>query len=160
MAVYKLNVNQAMEVVDCGECGTAFGTTEAFMDRRREDGKTFYCPNGHQRVFRETEVQRLKKELDKEKMKVATAEQEAQYEKTRRESAERDMERAQRKTAAKKGQLTRLQNRIAKGYCPCCKKNFPELYNHLVAEHPEYVEEHPSVMKGIKGLLPANGAER
>jgi uncharacterized C2H2 Zn-finger protein len=36
----------------CAECGVLYGVTEQFDERRREDGETFYCPNGHEQVYK------------------------------------------------------------------------------------------------------------
>lgn len=48
----------------CGRCGIAFGMPKGYLAARRRDGQTFYCPNGHGRAFRETEVQRLRRRLE------------------------------------------------------------------------------------------------
>ena len=36
----------SFESITCGSCGVAFAMTSAFIEARREDHKTFYCPNG------------------------------------------------------------------------------------------------------------------
>lgn len=41
-------------------CGVSFWVSEAFGGRRRDDHKTFYCPNGHTLVYKgETDSQKL-----------------------------------------------------------------------------------------------------
>lgn len=52
------NIGVSMYVTACSSCGVTFGITEAFEARKRADGSTFYCPNGHGQVFRKTDAQR------------------------------------------------------------------------------------------------------
>jgi hypothetical protein len=51
--------------VDCAECAVEFCLTPSLYQRRRDDGKGFYCPNGHSNVFRPTPDQERIKELEK-----------------------------------------------------------------------------------------------
>lgn len=111
------------EALECGECGTHFAMTEAMYRKRKEDGKEFYCPLGHPRVFRETEVMKLRRQL---------------------EAKEKDLEwvRAQRdrsdKTAiALRGQVTKIKNRVGNGICPCCNRIFTNLGRHMKCKHPD-----------------------
>lgn len=41
------------DFVDCANCGTHFGLQKSLNARRTQDGKIFYCPNGHQNVYRQ-----------------------------------------------------------------------------------------------------------
>lgn len=50
--------------IACGECGVDFCLPAPLYDALRENGKTFYCPNGHPRVFREGPKDRRIKELE------------------------------------------------------------------------------------------------
>jgi hypothetical protein len=50
----------------CGECGVTYSMPTVLYDARRQDGQTFYCPNGHGRVFRETADQATIKGLRRE----------------------------------------------------------------------------------------------
>ncbi len=34
-------------VIECSSCGVSFGMTEDFIQARRDDHRTWYCPNGH-----------------------------------------------------------------------------------------------------------------
>lgn len=38
-------------MLDCGECGAPICLSPNLERQRRDDGGTFYCPNGHARVF-------------------------------------------------------------------------------------------------------------
>jgi hypothetical protein len=50
----------------CGECGVEFCMPEVLLRARKRDGETFYCPNGHPRVFRPTADQERIAELEKQ----------------------------------------------------------------------------------------------
>lgn len=39
------------ELHTCGHCGIQFAVPERWLDDRRSKHDTFYCPNGHPRVF-------------------------------------------------------------------------------------------------------------
>lgn len=111
----------------CGECGVWFGLTEFMLDKRRKDGKSFYCPNGHSRAFRETEAMRLQRQLDDERQ--------------RRRAAQDLLHAEERSHTATRGHLTRQKKRAANGVCPCCNRTFKQLAAHMKNKHPEYVKE-------------------
>lgn len=116
----------------CGQCGIHFAVPETFDNARQRDGKTFYCPNGHLRVYRETESDRLKKELA---FKQSQLERErATVQRLSDESAT-----AERRLSAAKGQITKIKNRVSKGVCPCCNRQFADLHRHMTTQHPNYV---------------------
>lgn len=121
-------------VISCGECGTTFGVTEAFYKDRRQNATTFYCPNGHPRVYRETEEQRLRQQLANERANRELYEKSAQEQRELKEKAER-------RASAQKGVVTRLKNRTARGLCPICDQHFPSLKAHMHHEHPEFEQE-------------------
>ena len=56
---------------DCCVCGVIFGMPKQFYEQRRRSGNEFYCPNGHRLVYTETEVDKLKKELERTKEKLS-----------------------------------------------------------------------------------------
>lgn len=123
-----------LEVHTCGECGIHFGMPERFVKERREDGKTFHCPNGHPRVFREPEIERLKKE-------VAAAERKANQYQGWYKAEQSDHEHTRHRLSATKGVVTKTKKRIADGICPCCNKSFKVLAKHMAEKHPEYQHE-------------------
>lgn len=123
-----------LEVTDCCNCGTYFAAPRRLLDARRQDGRTFYCPNGHPMVFSVTEVDRLKGELAKAAHKLETAESIAAQERRNREYAERSR-------SALKGQVTKIKNRIAKGVCPCCNRTFVDLGRHMMTQHPDFEKD-------------------
>lgn len=48
----------------CGRCGIVFGVPDYFAKEIRESKVTFYCPNGHPRVYTESVTEKLRQELD------------------------------------------------------------------------------------------------
>lgn len=114
------------ESCECYSCGVLFASN--ILPRRREDGGTFYCPNGHGQSYTESEADKLRKQLTDEKLK--------------REQAERDMEWArvaERKADAARAKVEkklRLQTRrIEAGVCPHCQRTFKQLAAHMKCKH-------------------------
>lgn len=118
----------------CGECGIVFGLEKRYFTKLKESGEGFYCPNGHCRCFRESETDRLKKELAQE---AKTRE----WLETSLRTALEDRDRNERQRAAAQGQLTKTKNRIANGICPICNRQFSVLHKHMTTQHPEYTKE-------------------
>lgn len=120
---------ETLVVVRCGhpECDLTFGMPRAFYDARREDHRTWWCPNGHPRAYLgQSEEDRLRSRL-------RVAEQsEAFY---RQQAAT-----ARRSAAAQKGQRTRVLNLIARGVCPVagCRRNFTNVREHMATKHPDF----------------------
>lgn len=117
-------VTDELILLHCAECGISFGITRDYYDRRRADGQGFLCPAGHSNVYRETEVQRLRRELEDEK-----AAKERAY--------QREKEALQRLSAAR-GQITKITKRIGCGVCPCCNRSFQNLRRHMDNKHPNF----------------------
>lgn len=115
-------------VLICPECGTRFGMSQAFFDARKEDKKTWYCPNGHARVFvgesRDDKIQRLTGALDRERTKV--------------EAYRKDLDYAKRATKAQGTRLRKLKERVKHGVCPCCQRTFQNLARHMNRQHPGF----------------------
>lgn len=106
-------------VSDC-TCGVIFAMPRDLEKRRRADGKPFWCPNGHELVFTETDRDRL------EKAKV-------------RETALRDQLDASIREAEQVRQaLLRDRQRFANGVCPCCNRSFENVRRHMASQHPDY----------------------
>lgn len=87
-------------------------------------GGSFYCPNGHAQHYTKTEVQRLKEQLEEVKRRAEWNQAEAAT--------------LKRSLTAKKGQITKMKNRISKGVCPCCNRTFENLARHMNTQHPDY----------------------
>ena len=115
--------------MDCYSCGITFAVPETWNNKRLEDGKSFWCPNGHQQHYTKTEVQILRERLEMERKN-------AEFWRQQKAAIERS-------ASALRGQATKLRKRLANGVCPCCKRSFPDLHRHMTTKHPEYAESEP-----------------
>ena len=84
-----------------------------------------YCPHGHTLTWKETEVDRLRRERDRLKQDAARIEDERSQATMRAERAE---------AATRK-----LQKRAAAGVCPCCNRTFLNMQRHMKSKHPNVV---------------------
>ena len=51
MNIREFKVETGLEIHDCIHCGISFAVPTEFIESRREDHKTFYCPNGHRMYY-------------------------------------------------------------------------------------------------------------
>lgn len=113
----------------CGNCGVTFAIPEAMRAEKERDGGSWYCPNGHSRVYTETAWVKLEKERERR----LRAERQAQ--------AARDLLAAEERShAGTRGHLTRIKKRTAHGVCPCCNRTFQNVARHMETKHPEFVQ--------------------
>lgn len=116
-------------------CGVQFGVTTGFEDRHRQTHNVFYCPNGHSQYFPgETEAEKLKRELEQKERQLKWANE---YKDEYREQRDK----LTRKLTTTKGHITRIKNRVGNGVCPCCKRTFKQLKQHMAHKHPNYKKE-------------------
>ena len=113
--------------VRCGECDINFGMPREFYDARQDDGRTWYCPNGHSCCFRESSEEKLKRELDRTTRCL--------------QSTQGQLHITENSRRAYKGQLTKTRRRVSNGVCPCCNRTFADLANHMHDKHPEWAGE-------------------
>lgn len=48
-----------LEELECCRCGILFAAPQGYVNRLRNSGVTFYCPNGHGLIFRRQETPKL-----------------------------------------------------------------------------------------------------
>jgi hypothetical protein len=120
--------------IRCGNCSARFGLTRFMYDERKADGQTFYCPNGHPRAYTETETDRLRRDRDRLAQRVSERDDEVKRQREMREATERQL-------SAAKGRITKIKNRVSKGVCPCCNRQFANLHRHMTTEHPTFTAE-------------------
>ena len=109
-------------VEHCCTCRMPFAMTGELQRARRDDRKTFYCPNGHaQHYTGASEAERLRKEVERQKQM-----REAEEARRLRVKAERDQV-----TRA----YNRMRTRVMNGVCPCCNRTFQNLMQHMKTEH-------------------------
>ena len=126
-----IQINSKYEVIYCYKCRIPFAVPAAIRRRWVEDGDSFYCPNGHSQYYTESDVQRLEKQLERERRRREFAEH---GERRFREQSEA----AERRSRAYKGHLTRIKKRVGAGTCPCCQRHFKQLAAHMENKHPHY----------------------
>lgn len=116
----------------CATCGIIMVLPASYARKRRADHESFYCPNGHRQHFpQESEAEKLKKLLETER-RWRTSSQDA-HQKTRER-----LELEQRRSAAARGQVTKIKKRVSKGVCPCCSHTFQDLAAHMKTKHPRW----------------------
>jgi hypothetical protein len=127
--------NVTFTVVSCADCAVDFAVTERLRAARLESGAKFWCPNGHVNVYRESDSDRLRKQLETEQRKVIRLQAE-------RNAAVNNREAAERSAAAFKGQATRLRKRVGNGVCPVkdCHRHFQNVEAHIKRKHPDFVD--------------------
>ena len=122
---YPITQQVTLDVETCCNCGIAFAMPDYLMKRRRADGNSFYCPNGHQQHYGTSEADRLRKKLE-EQTRTATL------------MAARALaaELSKQKLTAK---LKSIKKRVAASVCPCCNRTFTNsrMERHIKAKHPE-----------------------
>lgn len=123
----------AIDTTDCYRCGVLIGMPADLLARRRNDGESFWCSNGHQQHFAETEAQRLRKQVQR-------AERERDAARTARDAARDQVDAAERSRRALRGVITRERRRAAAGVCPVdgCHRSFGDLGAHMDTVHPDY----------------------
>ena len=131
---YVFGINLQMTTITCCRegCGLTFAVPEWWDQKRREDHTTFYCPNGHKQHFGgPTNLERRARELASKLERV-----EAELERS-----ENRAEAYRRSASARKGQITKIKNRIAKGICPvagCKRSGFSNVQSHIHQKHPDW----------------------
>jgi hypothetical protein len=106
----------------CARCGVEFASP--VIEKRRNDGETFYCPNGHSLSYSDTEEKRLRRRLEQ-------TERDVEWQRNRAQTVEK-------KLIAQRGQTTKARNKLARvhaGVCPECKRSFRQLAAHMKTKH-------------------------
>lgn len=130
-----LDFSSKLEVHYCPNCSIAFGAPLRFIKERREDGKSFYCPAGHSMSFHETELDKLRKQLENEKRNV-------EWYKNAAKSKDSQIKGVNIQLGKVKAKLHRTETRVSHGVCPCCNRSFMNMQRHMKTKHPDYVKEH------------------
>lgn len=128
-----LSVNMVAET--CWVCGTAFAMSYGLHAKRKADGGSFYCPNGCHLGYGESQVEKLQKEIAREKH---LREQETARLRDAVAYVQSEHERTQASLRSTKGVVTRIKRRVGKGVCPCCNRTFADLAAHMTGQHPDW----------------------
>jgi hypothetical protein len=124
--------NSDIVSITCSLCGVEFGMTADMNQRRRNDRRNFYCPNGHSQAYLTSEKDR---EIESLKKQVSTAQSEAARERNRREFAERATQGARISAGKALAAKRRLEHRVNCGVCPHCNRTFKQLAAHMKSKH-------------------------
>lgn len=130
-----LKFDSLLEVHYCPNCAIQFAAPPRFIKERREDGKSFYCPSGHTMSFHETEIDKLKKQLQREK-------ENTEWWKNTAASKDKTIKGQNIAIGKVKAKLHRTETRVSHGICPCCNRSFVNMQRHMKTKHPDYVKEH------------------
>lgn len=132
-------------IVQCGavNCGVVFALSDNYVNARRADHATWYCPNGHARHYPG------ESELEKAKRLRKVAIEDANRAWTALGAANDQRRAAERSAAALRGHLTRARNKIANGVCPVgnCRRHFDNVQAHIATEHPTWHVTDPETGK-------------
>lgn len=127
---------RTLTAIACAKCGVTFGLDAEFEERHRENHASFYCPNGHSNYFPGKTA--MEKRVEQAEADAKRAKADAEWNRQRRESAEREAKIQTHRARALKGAQTKLKKRIASGVCPCCQRSFDNLHRHMTTKHPKY----------------------
>lgn len=107
-------------------------TLESYQTYKR-NGKEWFCLHGHGQVFvaGKTDAEKLQEQLDAERRRRQSAEQNIAY---WQDEAKREKHRAN----GYKGHATRITKRAKAGVCPCCNRHFVALERHMASKHPDF----------------------
>jgi len=138
MTLGTLQYTGVLVIEDCYKCHIRFGLPADMQARRIQDHETFWCPSGHPQAYVG------KTPLQKARDEAAELKTDLKYARLARDAARDQAEAAHRSAAAHKGHATRLRNLISKGICPCCRRNFANVREHMASEHPGFAAPEPT----------------
>lgn len=113
-----LKFDYALETMECANCFMVIALPKRFIADRRDDHRTFYCPVGHHNFFpAKSEAEKLREQLEHEKQRTFTAQQQTRMEREQREKLERKLK------------------RVSGGACPECNRHFKNVERHMKSKH-------------------------
>lgn len=109
-----------LETISCGQCGGVHALNKTFLDHAKLYSGTYYCPYCKTGWgWKETEADRLRKQLSESKCDILRKQQLLEAEQKAREAVEQKL------------------RRVHHGVCPCCKRSFANLARHMATKHPK-----------------------
>jgi len=125
-------------VEDCITCGIIHALPRSLRDHYQKNGGYWTCPNGHSQGWSKQECTSA---TDKLRMDLAAAQNNVKYYAARNDELWQEKDALNRQLSAKKGQITKIKNRVANGVCPCCNRSFTNLHRHMTTKHPDFTQE-------------------
>lgn len=126
-----------MSMINAGPCcrckSDIWLPTDLYNSAKRSPRISFWCAYGHEQHFCEgpSDLDKMRQERDRLAQRVAERDDEIRRQRELREAAER-------RTAAARGQVTKIKNRVGHGVCPCCNRSFENLARHMNSKHPGF----------------------
>ncbi len=125
--------------IACPGCGGVYGIGIAYHLEAQLLGhfkKCWTCPyckqeRGYGTSKQEAEIAQLKCDLEQQR----TLKEEAR---ARESDALKEADHFRKSRDGMKGQLVKVQKRVAHGVCPCCDRTFINLQRHMATKHPDY----------------------
>lgn len=132
--VYQREVTAVTVVInahDCPTCGVIYGLAVDYEERRRKDGESWKCPNGHWVSYHKTAADEAKEEAEQLR-------QQLESQRGWSNKLESDLAAERKQHASTKGQLTVTRKRVQSGVCPVdgCRRHFTNLERHMATKHP------------------------
>jgi predicted GIY-YIG superfamily endonuclease len=137
---FKHAENTELSIRVCPVCGVTYAVPERLVEHRRQQGGSWYCPNGHTLSFTETEADRLRKEAKRLERKIEDEKANAAWWRDRSKEAQKTADHQEARANGYKGALTKVKKRVGKGVCPCCNRSFVDLGRHMESKHPAFKE--------------------
>ncbi|MGR3295894.1 MAG: hypothetical protein ACUZ8A_06670 [Candidatus Bathyanammoxibius sp.] len=106
---------------ECYKCGVLFAMPTDLCRHLQDNGGTFYCPNGHGQVYRNSTMQILRQDLEK-------ARRDALSYMSQRDGALDSLDTANK-------EARRLKRRAHAGVCPNCRRHFVNVERHMKSKH-------------------------
>lgn len=101
-----------MKQETCHTCEVVFTIPDALQQTLKENGKIFWCPNGHQQYYSPSKNQKLRNEIEELNKIITTLRLHAKWERSRAdENNEAYLYEVRRRTGCQ-GMIKRLQNEI------------------------------------------------
>ena len=91
----------------CVKCSTVWAMLDEFIDKKRKDHKTFYCPKGHPQYYP------WKSDEEKLKDQVAHCKSDIEFWKDGYDAKDRQLGFVDRSRRAYKGQVTKLRKALS-----------------------------------------------
>lgn len=123
-----------MNNITCSSCGVVFAVAASYENERRQDRKTFWCPNGHALRFngrtKDEEIRELKQTIERRERALNDVREQ-------RDRASRSAQGYKIAASRARGERDRIKTRVAAGVCPCCNRTFQQLARHMASKHPD-----------------------
>ena len=102
-------LSSEFEIEVCINCGIVFAVVKKYIDKRRKDHRTFYCPNGHGQHY----SQMSKEEQLKDQLKHCQLDRDFWLDEHGREQEKRTS--VERSRSSLRGAFTKLKKRLGNG---------------------------------------------